>query len=76
MKTFGIWYNTQQIFGFITIFNHILNPTSLARVLEGLPMYKMSYSSTVIAPVGHEVTHAMQSMQSPALTGMDFLESG
>jgi len=34
------------------------------------------YSSTVMAAVGHEVTQVMQRMQSSALTGTDFFESG
>ena len=34
------------------------------------------YSSTVIASVGHEVTHAMHWMHSSLRTGTDFLESG
>jgi hypothetical protein len=33
-------------------------------------------SSTVIASVGHEVTQAMQRMQSSGLTGTDFCVSG
>jgi hypothetical protein len=34
------------------------------------------YSSTVMAAVGHEVMQVMQRMQSSALTGTDFFESG
>jgi len=35
-----------------------------------------SYSSTVIACVGHDVTHAMHAMQSLSRTGTDFWLSG
>jgi len=34
-----------------------------------------AYSSTVIASVGHEVTHAMHWMHSSLFTGTDFLLS-
>ena len=37
---------------------------------------KLYSSSTVIASVGHEVTQAIQRMQSSGLTGTDFVESG
>lgn len=39
---------------------------------EALKLLAQLYSSTVMAPVGHEVTHAIQRMQSSALTGTDF----
>ena len=54
----------------------MFNPVSLARVSEVLRVNRVTYSSTVTAPVGHEVTHVMQRRQSSALTGTDFFDSG
>jgi hypothetical protein len=36
-------------------------------------MKGIRYSSTLMVPVKHEVTHVMQRTQASALTGTDFL---